>query len=58
MDPRPSRNTAAGGFAIATSVLGGTILGAVGFHQPTIGFLVGAAAGVAIALAVWLVDRR
>lgn len=58
MNPRPSRNTAAGGFAIATGVLGGTILGAVGFHQPTIGFLVGAAAGVAIALAVWLVDRR
>ncbi|MCC2975544.1 hypothetical protein LK533_02500 [Sphingomonas sp. PL-96] len=58
MDRRPPRNTAAGGFALATGALGGALIGAAGFHQPTIGLLVGVGVGTIIALAVWLVDRR
>lgn len=58
MDPRPPRNAAAGGIAIAVGALGGALIGATVFRQPTIGFLVGIAAGIAIALAVWLIDRR
>jgi hypothetical protein len=58
MDPRPPRNTAAGGFALAAGALGGALIGAAGFHEPTIGLLVGVGAGTIIALAVWLIDRR
>ncbi|MFZ3483125.1 hypothetical protein [Sphingomonas sp. 3-13AW] len=58
MQSRPSRNSAAGGIAIAAGALGGTFIGAVGFHQPTLGFLIGVSAGVVIALGVWIVDRR
>jgi uncharacterized membrane protein len=58
MQPRPSRNSAAGGFAIATGALGGALVGAAAFHQPTLGFLVGIAIGVAVAVGVWLLDRR
>jgi hypothetical protein len=58
MHPRPSRNSAAGGIAIAAGALGGTLVGATGFHQPTLGFLIGVAAGVVLALGVWMIDRR
>lgn len=58
MHPRPPRSSAAGGIAIALGAMGGALIGAAGYHQPTIGFLAGVAAGVAIALGVWLVDRR
>jgi len=51
------RTPMAGGFAIAlfsiVGVIGGSLKG-----QPTIGLLGGFAAGVAVALTVWLVDRR
>ena len=47
----------AGGFAIALLSIAGVIVGSIK-GQPTIGLLAGFAAGVAVALVVWAVDRR
>ena len=47
----------AGGFAIALFSILGVIAGSAK-GQPTIGLLAGFGAGVATALAVWLLDRR
>jgi len=47
----------AGGFAIAFLSIAGVIVGSTQ-GQPTIGLLAGFAAGVAVALLVWVKDRR
>jgi hypothetical protein len=47
----------AGGFIIAVAILAGTIIGGL-MNQPSIGLLAGLAIGVAVALALWLADRR
>jgi hypothetical protein len=49
--------TQAGGFILAASILIGAVVGAV-LHQSTIGLLAGFVAGVAIAVLIWIVDRR
>ncbi|WP_375272212.1 hypothetical protein [Sphingomonas sp.] len=54
---QPTPSSAAGGFFIALGALGGTIAG-LSLRQPSLGFLAGLAIGAAIALAVWLIDRR
>jgi len=54
---QPTRSSAAGGFFIAAGALGGTIVGIV-MRQPSLGFLGGLALGAAIAIAIWLIDRR
>jgi hypothetical protein len=54
---KQSRYTQAGGFILAASIIAGTVAGVM-VHQSSIGFLVGAGAGVVLALLVWLVDRR
>jgi len=51
------RYTQAGGFILALSILVGAIVGAV-LPQSSIGFLAGLATGVALALLIWLLDRR
>jgi hypothetical protein len=51
------RITQAGGFILAASIIAGTVGGVI-VGQSSVGFLVGAAAGVLLALLVWLVDRR
>jgi hypothetical protein len=52
------RNLArSGGCLLALSVIGGTFVGTI-LRQPSIGFLAGAALGLVLALAVFLVDRR
>jgi len=51
------RTPMAGGFAIALFSILGVIAGSAK-GQPTIGLLAGFGAGVATALAVWLLDRR
>lgn len=56
MAPRP-RTTFAGGFPIALGALGGTVVG-IAQHQPSAGFLVGLGAGILLAIAIWLLDRR
>ncbi|HVI99781.1 MAG TPA: hypothetical protein VM657_12030 [Sphingomonas sp.] len=55
---RPSSRTPlAGGVLIALGVIIG-VIGGIALRQPTQGFLVGLAAGIAMAVAVWLIDRR
>lgn len=53
-----SRTPRAGGIAIALGIVAGPIVGALTGHQPTLGLLVGVGAGVLVALAIWLLDRR
>jgi hypothetical protein len=53
---KPKAPTGAGAI-IALLIIGGAILGGLK-GQPSIGLLVGAATGVAIALLLWLRDRR
>lgn len=52
-----TRNPKAGGAAIALLAVAGAFVGARN-DQPTLGLLAGFAAGVAIALALWLWERR
>lgn len=56
-DSAPTRTPLAGGFPIAAGVMLGAVIGfAAG--QPTLGFFIGLAVGVAIAAALWLAGRR
>lgn len=47
----------AGGFLIAAGILVG-VLGGLAAGEPSAGFLLGLAAGVAVALLLWWRDRR
>ena len=47
----------AGGFLLISCILLGVVLGIMR-GQPSAGFLIGTAFGIAAALAVWLLDRR
>lgn len=49
--------TQAGGSILAISIIAGTVAGTI-VNQPSIGILVGTAAGVLLAVLVWVVDRR
>jgi hypothetical protein len=51
------RYTQAGGSILAISIIAGTVAGVI-VHQTSIGFLVGAAAGVLLALLFWRYDKR
>ena len=51
-----ARPSAAGGFLVAIGSLVGFVVGARS-GQPSAGFLLGFAAGAALAVAVWLRDR-
>jgi len=53
---QPNRSTQAAGFILAISILAGAVAGVI-VGQPSIGFLVGLAAGVVIALLFWLKER-
>ena len=52
-----SNASAAGGFLIALGLIGGAVVGAVR-GQPSLSLLIGGAIGVALAVVIWLVDRR
>jgi hypothetical protein len=52
-----NRSTQAAGFILAISILAGAVGGSI-VGQPSIGFLVGLASGVGIAILFWLVERR
>jgi len=52
-----SRTTQAGGFFLIVAMFAGIAWG-LNSGQPMLGLLAGTGIGIAIALAVWLVDRR
>jgi hypothetical protein len=49
--------TQAGGSILAISIIAGTVAGTVA-RQPSIGFLIGTAAGLLMLTVMWLRDRR
>ena len=51
------RYTQAGGSILAISIIAGTVAGVI-VRQPSIGFLIGAAAGILLALLFWHFDRK
>jgi hypothetical protein len=57
MASKPPRNPVAGGALIAIGAIGGSIIG-MSRGQVSAGFLIGIGAGAAIALIIWLFDRR
>lgn len=57
MNTKPNSGARAGGSILAGAIIAGVIVGTI-LGQPSIGFLVGTGAGVLIALAIWLGDRR
>jgi hypothetical protein len=56
MAPRSKPAPIAGGALLALSLIAGTLLG-VRNGQPTIGFLAGLGAGIALVIAIALIDR-
>lgn len=52
-----SRNTTAGGCFLTLCILAGFPLG-LAIGNPMKGILIGTAAGIAVAVALWLIDRR
>jgi hypothetical protein len=52
-----ARTTRAGGCFLTISILGGFVLG-LAIGDPMKGVLIGTATGTALALGVWLIDRR
>ena len=52
-----SRFPRAGGALLAAAILIGVIAGVL-LRQPSIGFLAGLGAGIALLALVWLLDRR
>ncbi|MDQ2764213.1 MAG: hypothetical protein M3Y22_12270 [Pseudomonadota bacterium] len=55
--PNRAPNRQAGGFLIAIGTMIGASIGFL-YGQATPGFLIGAGAGIALAVAIWLIDRR
>ena len=49
--------TQAAGSILAVSIIAGTVAGVI-VGQPSIGFLVGTAAGILMAILFWLAERR
>ena len=57
MNGRSNKGAQAGGSILAGCIIAGAVGGVI-LGQPSIGFLVGTAIGVAIAILLWLKDRR
>lgn len=53
----PQRDPAAAGAILALTIIGGALIGSV-LGQPSIGVVAGVAVGAAIAVGLWLMDRR
>jgi hypothetical protein len=59
MTPSPSsRSPRAGGVLLALGAIVGSAVGLLSPLGPTRGFLIGIGLGVALSLALWLIDRR
>lgn len=57
MEPKSSSAPAAGGVLIALGAMAGAVIGLF-LGEPTKGFLLGIGAGIGMAIAIWLLDRR
>jgi hypothetical protein len=57
MNENGKRAPQAGGAIIAGAIIAGVVGGSI-LGQPSIGFLAGTAIGIAIAVLIWLRDRR
>lgn len=57
MAQSPSKRPRSAGALLALAIIAGTVIG-IFMREPSIGFLAGLGIGVAIAVAVWLADRR
>ena len=57
MADRPKTDARSGGSLLAISIIAGAVGGTIG-GQPSVGVLVGVAAGLVMLAAVWLTDRR
>jgi hypothetical protein len=55
-DRHPSKGMA-GGFFILVALIIGSIIGII-YNEPSMGMVGGLATGIAIAVAIWLIDRR
>jgi hypothetical protein len=55
--PMASRTTRAGGCFLTFFILAGFIAG-LAIHDPMKGVLIGTGVGAALAVALWLIDRR
>jgi hypothetical protein len=55
--PPANRAPKAGGFLLAVGIIAGVMIGGL-LGQPSIGFLAGLGAGIALVVAIWLIDRR
>ena len=51
-----SRAPLAGGFLLAMSLMAGVIIGSIR-GEPSMGFVIGLAVGIALVLAIWLRER-
>ena len=54
---KPDKTPRAGGVLIAVTHLAGAVVG-IAWRQPSLGVVAGLSAGIALALLVWLVDKR
>ena len=52
-----SRNTRAGGCFLTVCIFAGFVLG-LAINNPMKGILIGTGAGIALAVLLWLIDRR
>ena len=50
-------NSRAGGFFLIAAILGGAVWG-IAQGNPMKGILIGTAIGIALAIVIWLIDRR
>lgn len=57
MTNRPKDSPSAGGAILAIAIIVGAVGGVIA-GQSSIGFLIGAATGLALATAMWLKERR
>ena len=55
--PMARHSSAAGGIFLFLGILAGLAVG-IALGQPTLGAIVGTAAGALVAIAVWALDRR
>jgi hypothetical protein len=53
---RRGRVRQAGGFILAASIIAGTVAGVI-VGQSSIGFIVGTAGGILLAVLIWVIDR-